>query len=139
LLRSLLQIGWIVALTTGAAPPGPANQAPKLRDDAIIAADGVALDLRHWSRTELPRAVVLALHRFIDHWRSFVSLGEIFAGVGIAMYAFEEFGFELAPSWLAGSFWVEIHSAYYAEIAHDGSGIQSETVGQYRNFAPIRA
>jgi len=75
-------------------PMGPPIAIARLTDDAIIAADGVALPLRRWMPADgPPKAVVLALHGFNDYSNAFDAPGRWFADRGIAVYAYDQRGF----------------------------------------------
>lgn len=95
----------LVLLAAGCAPtvlpPGPASQAPRLTDDAVIAADGARLPLRRWApiagHHPAPKAVILAVHGFNDHAGFFADPGVYFATRGIVSYAYDQRGFGAAP------------------------------------------
>ncbi len=55
------------ACTPSVQPFGPAERAPAIEAEALIAADGRKLPLRAWpSEAAAPKAVLVALHGFND-------------------------------------------------------------------------
>lgn len=74
-------------------PMGPETAAPRLADDAIIAADGYSLPLRAWLPAGPPAAVILALHGFNDYANAFAIPAEAWRAAGIATYAYDQRGF----------------------------------------------
>lgn len=72
---------------------GPDRMRPLLQDDSIFAADAFRLPLRSWQPDGPPHAVVLALHGFNDHSRSFTTLGEALSPQGYAVFAYDQRGF----------------------------------------------
>jgi acylglycerol lipase len=71
--------------------------APELTESALIAADGARLPLRIWLPKGEPKAVILALHGFNDYANAFAAPGALWAGRGIAVYAYDQRGFGQAP------------------------------------------
>ena len=78
-------------------PAGPPVAAPRIAEDAFIAADGAALPLRRWLPAGKARAVILALHGFNDYSNAFDAPAKFWARHGIATYAFDQRGFGGAP------------------------------------------
>ena len=70
----------------------PRRQAPALRDDAVIAGDGVRLPLISW-RPEQPAAIMLGLHGYGDYRRAFRLAGPWLAARRIALFAYDQRGF----------------------------------------------
>lgn len=80
-------------------PRGPAVQAPALTADAFEMGDGARLHYRRWApEAGEPKAVILALHGFNDHSRSWELPAEAWARVGIATYAYDQRGFGRSPA-----------------------------------------
>ncbi|MCA3267965.1 MAG: alpha/beta hydrolase [Azospirillum sp.] len=76
------------------APRGPALHAPALTQDDFVMADGARLFVRQWTpESQAPKAIVLALHGFNDHSRSWELPAESWAKAGIATYAYDQRGF----------------------------------------------
>jgi alpha-beta hydrolase superfamily lysophospholipase len=95
----------LLALALGACaeprtnPRGLAIQAPALTAGNFEMADGARLHYRRWAPDAgEPKAVILALHGFNDHSRSWELPGEAWARVGIATYAYDQRGFGRAPA-----------------------------------------
>lgn len=80
-------------------PAGPPTSTPNLRDDVILARDGVTLPLRRFLPDQDTRAVILALHGFNDHAGNFLldSLPAFRSG-GLLIYAYDQRGFGQAPN-----------------------------------------
>lgn len=91
-LTALLLLG---ACATHYQPMGPAVAAPRWADDgeAVIAADGYRLPVRHWDAEGQPRAVLLAVHGFNDYSNAFEEPAEAWSADGITTYAFDQRGF----------------------------------------------
>lgn len=90
----------LAACTPRLLDPGPlaARPAPPvLTAAAFLTPDGYALPLRRWEPAGAPHAVVLAVHGFNDHSRSFEGLGRALANLGIAVWAYDQRGFGQAP------------------------------------------
>ena len=80
-------------------PRGPAVQAPLLTAESFEMADGMRLHYRRWSPgAGEPKAVILALHGFNDHSRSWEMPAETWAKAGIATYAYDQRGFGRSPA-----------------------------------------
>jgi alpha-beta hydrolase superfamily lysophospholipase len=77
-------------------PMGPAVGAPRMTEEAVVAADGYRLPLRVWRPEDggpEPQAVVLALHGFNDHSAAFAEAAETWADEGVVTYAYDQRGF----------------------------------------------
>lgn len=72
-------------------------QAAAITDSDFIAADGVALPLRHWDAAGAPAAVLLALHGMNDYSNAFDGAARAWAARGITTYAYDQRGFGAAP------------------------------------------
>ncbi|MGK9234029.1 lysophospholipase [Inquilinus limosus] len=72
---------------------GALNGTPGLEADAVIAADGYRLPLRHWGPVDKPRAVILALHGFNEYGKAFDDPARFWGQIGIATYAYDQRGF----------------------------------------------
>ncbi|MCX7931772.1 MAG: lysophospholipase [Rhodovarius sp.] len=60
--------------------------------------DGMRLALRRWRPVGAARAVLLALHGFIDHGGNLmVEAGPLLAGAGVIVYAYDQRGFGHSP------------------------------------------
>lgn len=79
-------------------PAGPDREAPSLREDAMVAADGAVLPMRRFAPEGPPRAVLLALHGFNDHSGNFLtdSIAQLTEG-GLLVYAYDHRGFGRSP------------------------------------------
>lgn len=94
--RVLLALAMVMALAAcgrASQPMGPATTTPELYDDHVIAADGYQLPMRHWPAAGETRAVVLAVHGFDDYSNAFAGAAPVWAGHGIATYAYDQRGF----------------------------------------------
>ncbi|WP_222130022.1 alpha/beta hydrolase [Bordetella genomosp. 13] len=78
-------------------PMGPAVQAPRLEDQALVTPDGMMLPLRQWLPPGPPHAAILALHGMNDYSNAFALPAEYWAQQGIATYAYDQRGFGRAP------------------------------------------
>ncbi len=78
-------------------PPGEPLKAPRLADQALVAADGAKLGLRMWLPQGRPKAAVVALHGFNDYSNAFDKPAKFWAGRGIATYAYDQRGFGNSP------------------------------------------
>lgn len=91
----------IVLLGAACAPRvqdiGPAVQAPRLTDSAVITADGARLPLRQWLADDTG-PVVIALHGFNDYGNAFAGPGAALAAHGVTVYAYDQRGFGEAPA-----------------------------------------
>src|SRR5277367_1141770 len=65
--------------------------------DTMLAADGVILPVKSWVPKGHPKAVIVALHGIDDYSNAFVSRGIFFSAHGVALYAYDQRGFGLAP------------------------------------------
>lgn len=74
-------------------------QAPKLTDDAYVAADGTSLPLSIWPAANgAPKAIILGLHGFGDYRKAWEEPAGIWSGAGIATYAYDQRGFGGSPT-----------------------------------------
>jgi alpha-beta hydrolase superfamily lysophospholipase len=88
-----------VACAPVVMPAGPPTVVPGLREDAILASDGVALPLRRFAPAGDARAVLLALHGFNDHAGNFLTDSlDRFRAAGVMIYAYDQRGFGRAPN-----------------------------------------
>jgi alpha-beta hydrolase superfamily lysophospholipase len=76
---------------------GPPVEMPAFVGDAIVTADAQRLPLRAWLPPADPQAVVIAVHGFNDYSNAFDGPGKFLAGLGIAVYAYDQRGFGAAP------------------------------------------
>jgi acylglycerol lipase len=84
-----------VALAAGRPRVEPARSrrhTPTLRDDALIAGDGLRLPLIGWQPQE-PAAIMLGLHGYGDYRRAFRLAGPWLAARRIALFAYDQRGF----------------------------------------------
>ena len=84
-----------VALAAGRPRIEPARSrrhTPALRDDALIAGDGLRLPLMSWQPQE-PAAIMLGLHGYGDYRRAFRLAGPWLAARRIALFAYDQRGF----------------------------------------------
>ncbi|MCA8906488.1 MAG: lysophospholipase [Rhodospirillaceae bacterium] len=91
-LAALLLLG---ACATRYQPMGPPIAAAHWAEDgeAVIAADGYRLPVRHWEAEGEPQAVLLGVHGFNDYSNAFEEPAETWAGDGIVTYAYDQRGF----------------------------------------------
>ncbi len=83
---------------------GPTVGEPRLLDNAIIAADGIRLPLRHWLPDGETKAVIVAVHGFNDYSNAFARPAKYLMEHGVAVYAYDQRGFGAAPDrggWVA--------------------------------------
>ncbi len=79
------------------APPTPQPAGPVPRE-ALVMPDGMALALRSWLPDAPPRAVVLALHGFVDHGgNAWLEGAPLLNAGGVAFYAYDQRGFGHSP------------------------------------------
>lgn len=79
-------------------PPGSVMLEPRLERARFVAADGAVLPVRSWlPRDGRIRAAIVALHGFNDYSRAFSRPGAWLAERGVAVYAYDQRGFGLAP------------------------------------------
>jgi len=71
----------------------PPTEAPLLKTDHAIMADGYTLPTVTYSSDSPPRAVVLALHGFNDYRNAFVDIGNYLAARDIVLVAYDQRGF----------------------------------------------
>jgi len=90
---ALALLAALVACTPVVRPAGEPVMTPVFADDALTMADGTLLALRVWLPPQEPRAVILALHGYNDYGNSFALPAELWAGQGIATYAYDQRGF----------------------------------------------
>ena len=92
-LLSLLTLLLVAACGAMVQPMGQETATPRVEPDAVIAADGYRLPLRHWGPVDKPRAVVLALHGFNEYGRAFDDPARFWGQLGIATFAYDQRGF----------------------------------------------
>lgn len=99
----LLRIAMVaMLLALGACAPtviglGPTLQPAALDSDHIVARDGAVLPLTVWRPPQAPRAVILALHGYIDYSNGFALPASAWVTQGIQTYAYDQRGFGRAP------------------------------------------
>jgi len=88
----------VAGCTPVVLPAGPPMGMADLRDNGIVAPDGVVLPLRRFDPATPPKAVLLALHGFNDHSGNFLtdSIAGLTGG-GMLVYAYDQRGFGRAP------------------------------------------
>lgn len=103
-----LAITLLTACAPNLAPRGPGAEAPMLTEGHFATSDGLSLPLRSWlppaqeksgqseQEPEI-KGVILALHGFNDYSNAFENPGQIFASMGLAVYAYDQRGFGEAP------------------------------------------
>lgn len=91
----------VMLLLSACAPhlerPGAFVAAPRLTEDALIAADGSRLPLRAWTPEGAPKAVLIALHGFNDYGQFFDEPGTWLAAEGVLSLAYDQRGFGDSP------------------------------------------
>lgn len=106
----VLAVTLLTACAPNLAPRGPGADAPVLADSSFTTSDGLSLPLRRWlpprpenatdgTEGEEPEitGVILALHGFNDYSNAFENPGQIFASMGLAVYAYDQRGFGESP------------------------------------------
>ena len=83
-----------------ALQPAPGFAGARLEEDAFVSFDGARLGLSHWpaSGPGEPWAVVVGLHGMNDYGNAFHLAAPVWAGQGIATYAFDQRGFGRSPN-----------------------------------------
>jgi alpha-beta hydrolase superfamily lysophospholipase len=99
--RPLLKAAMFSLFLAACAPvvktAGSPEIVPTITGDAIVTADAARLPLRAWLPSGEPQAVVIALHGFNDYGNAFDGPGKLLAGLGVAVYAYDQRGFGAAP------------------------------------------
>jgi alpha-beta hydrolase superfamily lysophospholipase len=80
-----------------ALTPGPQFTGPHLEPDAFVSFDGARLGFSLWPTEAEPWAVIAALHGMDDYANAFHLAAPVWAGEGIATYAFDQRGFGRSP------------------------------------------
>ncbi len=80
-----------------AGAPDASFMGPRLENDAIYSFDGARLRLQRWLPGDEPWAVIIGLHGMNDYSEAFHLAGPVWAGQGIATYAFDQRGFGQSP------------------------------------------
>lgn len=92
----------VLALLLAGCAPAPKlrvfSVAPMLGRAHFVASDGTVLPVRAWLPKERPAAVIVALHGFNDYSEAFALPGRWLSGHGVALYAYDQRGFGMAPS-----------------------------------------
>lgn len=105
--RAFLALPAMLGLQACATPaiqsalqPAPGFPGARLEDDAFISFDGARLGLSHWpaSGAGEPWAVVVGLHGMNDYANAFHLAAPVWAGQGIATYAYDQRGFGRSPN-----------------------------------------
>ena len=95
-MRSLVYLLVLVSLLACASPQvqqaSNISRTPELTATSAVMADGYQLPVTVWE-TEVPRAVILALHGFNDHSNAFAGPANFFARHNIVTYAYDQRGF----------------------------------------------
>jgi acylglycerol lipase len=86
----------LAGIGTPRAAPEP-KPVPRFTRDGFVTADGEVLPLRTWLPPGEIKAVILALHGFNDYSNAFEGPAAMWAGYGIATYAYDQRGFGAAP------------------------------------------
>lgn len=92
------------AAVTGCAPmvqmagaPEAGFNGPRLEDETFVSFDGGRMGLKRWLSAGEPTVVVAALHGMNDYSNAFHFAAPVWAGQGIATYAFDQRGFGRSP------------------------------------------
>lgn len=92
------------AAVTGCAPmvqmagaPELGFSGPRLEDETFVSFDGARMGLKRWLPAGEPAVVVAALHGMNDYSNAFHFAAPVWAGRGIATYAFDQRGFGRSP------------------------------------------
>ncbi len=80
-----------------AGTPGSDFVGPRLEDDVFVSFDGARLGLTRWMTDGEPAVAVVALHGMNDYANAFHFAAPVWAGQGIATYAFDQRGFGRSP------------------------------------------
>ena len=95
-MRSLVYLLVLVSLLACASPQvqqaSNISRTPELTATSAVMADGYQLPVTVWE-TEVPRAVILALHGFNDYSNAFAGPANFFARHNIVTYAYDQRGF----------------------------------------------
>jgi len=94
---SPLFLGALVGLGLLLGQRAEAQVKPEIGTDFFRASDGAELPMRSWLPQGKPRAVILALHGFADYSFSYAQPAALWAGKGIATFAYDQRGFGAAP------------------------------------------
>ncbi|HRD29681.1 MAG TPA: alpha/beta hydrolase, partial [Caulobacter sp.] len=85
------------AAATGCAPmvqmagaPDASFTGARLEDDTFVSFDGARMGLRRWLPEGEPAVVVAALHGMNDYSNAFHFAAPVWAGRGIATYAYDQ-------------------------------------------------
>ena len=106
--------------------PGTGMREPWLERAGFTAADGALLPVRSWlPRNGETRAAIIALHGFNDYSRAFTRPGAWLAERGIAVYAYDQRGFGLAPN---RGFWAGLQG-YQEDLAEFVVTVKRRHVG----------
>lgn len=102
--RRLFLLSGAAASLAGCAPtvqlagaPGLDFAGPRLEGDVFVSFDGARLGLTRWMTPGEPAVVVVALHGMNDYANAFHFAAPVWAGQGIATYAFDQRGFGRSP------------------------------------------
>jgi len=97
ILLSPLALAGCAPTLQHALTPGPQFAGPRLDQEVFVSFDGARLGLSRWSSQGEPWAVIAALHGMDDYANAFHLAGPVWAGQGIATYAFDIRGFGRSP------------------------------------------
>jgi len=94
LASSLILLTALVACAPQYYPGGARTAVPILDEQALVTADEVRLPFRKWpAKTDVPKAVIIALHGFNDYSRAFDLPADWWAENGLTVYAYDQRGF----------------------------------------------
>jgi len=96
-LVSALALAGCAPTLQQALKPGPEFTGPRLEPDAFVSFDGARLGLSAWPADGDPWAVIAALHGMDDYANAFHLAAPVWAGQGVATYAFDQRGFGRSP------------------------------------------
>jgi len=94
---SPLFLGALVGLGLLLGQRAEAQVKPEIGTDFFRASDGAELPMRSWLPRGKPTAVILALHGFADYSFAYAQPAALWAGKGIATFAYDQRGFGAAP------------------------------------------
>jgi alpha-beta hydrolase superfamily lysophospholipase len=97
LLSASAALAGCAPLVQLAGAPGPGFDGPRLEDDTFISFDGARMGLMRWTPPGEPAVVVVALHGMNDYANAFHLAAPVWAGQGIATYAYDQRGFGRSP------------------------------------------
>jgi acylglycerol lipase len=124
----------LAACTPMVKPPGLSQTEPQLHKAHFVAADGAVLPVRAWLPEHGdPSAVIVALHGFNDYGNAFARPGEYLRDRGIALYAYDQRGFGLAPGrglWSGTGAYVADLAAFTGAVRKRHPGVPVYILGE---------